>query len=135
MVRCLAGGARAATDLSAELGMTPSAVSQSLVRLERMGLIERRPDEFDRRVRRIALSPLGEQMLRERQSLRVDRARTALESLPVGHRRRLIESLDELIQTLGPAISPQSDSLSLAAEIEQTFPPIAAYSFPEPNNR
>jgi DNA-binding MarR family transcriptional regulator len=134
MMRLLAGEARVASDLSTELGMTPSAVSQTTHRLERMGLIERKTDEVDRRVRRIVLSSHGEQLMLERQALRVERARMALASLSENHRRRLIDSLDELIKSVGPGAAPKPDSLVFVAELEQTLLPMPPYSFPETKN-
>lgn len=47
------------------LHLTKGTVSQSLLLLDRRGLIERYEDEVDRRVVRLRLSPLGEQVLAE----------------------------------------------------------------------
>jgi len=132
MVRSLAGGPRVATDLSVELGMTASAISQTIQRLEKMGMIERHTDESDRRVRRIALSEEGARLLHERQGLRVERARKVLAEMPEEHRRRLIDSLDELIATVLPMstdpIHVALNSISMVAEIESRMPPIAPFS-------
>ena len=49
------------------LGVTKGTVSQSLLLLDRRGLIERYEDEVDRRVVRLRLSEQGEQMLIEMQ--------------------------------------------------------------------
>jgi MarR family transcriptional regulator, negative regulator of the multidrug operon emrRAB len=49
------------------LGVTKGTVSQSLLLLDRRGLIERYQDEVDRRVVRLRLSQQGEQMLEEMQ--------------------------------------------------------------------
>jgi DNA-binding MarR family transcriptional regulator len=133
MIRLLAGQSRIAADLSAELGMTPSAVSQATHRLERMGLIERHADVQDRRIKRLALSPLGTRLMSERQSLRVSRARTALDGLSETHRRRLISSLDELLCALGPGMTVEPDPLALVAELEQTLPPVPPFVPPVPS--
>ncbi len=45
--------------------LTKGTVSQSLLLLDRRGLIERYEDEVDRRVVRLRLSPLGEQLVNE----------------------------------------------------------------------
>jgi MarR family transcriptional repressor of emrRAB len=51
--------------LAEYLGLTKGTVSQSLMLLDRHGLIERYQDEIDRRVVRLRLSPLGEAFLDE----------------------------------------------------------------------
>ena len=49
------------------LGLTKGTVSQTLLLLDRRGLIERFEDEIDRRVVRLRLSSAGEQLLNESQ--------------------------------------------------------------------
>ncbi len=49
------------------LGLTKGTVSQTLLLLDRRGLIERYQDDVDRRVVRLRLSPAGEQLLYESQ--------------------------------------------------------------------
>ena len=49
------------------LNLTKGTVSQSLLLLDRRGLIERYEDEIDRRVVRLRLSSLGEQVIAETQ--------------------------------------------------------------------
>lgn len=51
--------------LAEYLGLTKGTVSQSLLLLDRRGLIERYQDEIDRRVVRLRLSTLGEAFLNE----------------------------------------------------------------------
>ncbi|MES2353244.1 MAG: MarR family transcriptional regulator [Pseudomonadota bacterium] len=53
--------------LSEFLHLTKGTVSQSLMLLDRRGLIERYEDEVDRRVVRLRLSPVGEQLIVESQ--------------------------------------------------------------------
>jgi MarR family transcriptional regulator, negative regulator of the multidrug operon emrRAB len=53
--------------LAEYLSLTKGTVSQSLLLLDRRGLIERYEDEVDRRVVRLRLSPLGEQVINEAQ--------------------------------------------------------------------
>lgn len=119
MMRSLLGGDRAAVELSAELKMSQSAISQTLHRLEAMGLIERKPDANDGRVRLVGLNDLGEKLLLERQSLRVSRAEAVLDKMPRGHRKELIESLTRLAELCEPVSNGQ---LSLVAELEQALP-------------
>ncbi len=49
------------------LGLTKGTVSQTLLLLDRRGLIERFEDDIDRRVVRLRLSPSGERLLYESQ--------------------------------------------------------------------
>jgi MarR family transcriptional repressor of emrRAB len=49
------------------LGLTKGTVSQTLLLLDRRGLVERFEDEIDRRVVRLRLSSAGEQLLAESQ--------------------------------------------------------------------
>ncbi len=51
--------------LAEYLGLTKGTVSQSLLLLDRRGLVERYQDEIDRRVVRLRLSPQGEAFLGE----------------------------------------------------------------------
>jgi MarR family transcriptional regulator, negative regulator of the multidrug operon emrRAB len=53
--------------LSDYLGLTKGTVSQTLLVLDRRGLIERYQDDVDRRVVRLRLSAAGEQLLYENQ--------------------------------------------------------------------
>jgi MarR family transcriptional repressor of emrRAB len=53
--------------LAAYLGLTKGTVSQTLLILDRRGLIERYQDDVDRRVVRLRLSTAGEQLLYESQ--------------------------------------------------------------------
>jgi DNA-binding MarR family transcriptional regulator len=53
--------------LAEYLGLTKGTVSQTLLLLDRRGLIERFEDEIDRRVVRLRLSTAGEQFLSEAQ--------------------------------------------------------------------
>jgi len=129
MVRALVED-RTTAELSTGLSMTPSAVSQTIHRLEGMGLIERRQDNHDRRVHQLGLSKLGERLLRERQALRVERARQVLENLPDPDRQILLRSLSQLVEASEPLRKPGDESLTLVAELEQTLPAITPYSKP-----
>ena len=53
--------------LAEYLGLTKGTVSQTLLLLDRSGLIERFEDDVDRRVVRLRLSPSGERLLYEAQ--------------------------------------------------------------------
>lgn len=114
------------SEISAGLGMTPSAVSQTVSRLEKIGLVERLTDTSDRRIRRLVLSPEGNRLMKERQRLRVERAKGVLAAIPATHRARLIATLEELLAAAGPYLE-EHESLALVAELEQSMPTIPPY--------
>ena len=58
-------GACGVTEISESLGITPAGTSQMLNRLVHDGLIERSEDALDRRVKRIVLTPKGQETLQE----------------------------------------------------------------------
>lgn len=112
-------------EISADLGMTASAVSQTVSRLEKMGFVERLPDASDRRVRRLTLSKEGLRLMRERQKLRIERSLAALGAISDEHRARLINVLEELLIAAGPIY--EAESLALVTELEQSLPIIPPY--------
>jgi DNA-binding MarR family transcriptional regulator len=132
MLRALHGQDRSAVDLSADLGMSQSAVSQTLHRLEAMDLIERRPDAHDARVRLVGLSETGERLLHARQAQRVSRAQEVLAKLSERHRRELVEALSSLASLCEPS---GKEPLFLVAELEQTLPLIPPLSHSRTKNR
>lgn len=52
-------------DLAAQLGLTPSAVTRSLIPLEKIGLVKRERDARDARVGYASLTKAGERVLEE----------------------------------------------------------------------
>lgn len=58
-------GSRGITDLGEDLGVTSSAASQLLERLVQQGLVLRSEDPSDRRVKQVALTDKGLQVLQE----------------------------------------------------------------------
>ena len=55
--------APALSELAGEIGLSVPATGRAIDGLVRSGLVSRREDEADRRVKRLALTPGGEQML------------------------------------------------------------------------
>jgi DNA-binding MarR family transcriptional regulator len=58
-------GVRSVSDIGNDLGITSAAASQMLDRLVQQGLIARSEDPHDRRGKRIALTDIGRQVIRE----------------------------------------------------------------------
>jgi DNA-binding MarR family transcriptional regulator len=59
-----AEGGSTVGDLAADLGRPLSATSRLLDQLVRRGLVGRQEDERDRRVKRVALAPRGQELVR-----------------------------------------------------------------------
>lgn len=80
------------------LGLTKGTVSQSLLLLDRRGLIERYEDELDRRVVRLRPSAAGEQFLAEAQPAIV--WQNATRNLSPNRIRNAVSALRESVSTL-----------------------------------
>src|SRR2546422_11362362 len=78
----LQAGSRTPSAIGEELGISVSAVTQIADRLELSGLVERVAARDDRRVRRLQLTPRGEEMMRSRRETRIRSAAEALQQLP-----------------------------------------------------
>lgn len=113
IMRLLSMAPRTATGLSEELGMTPSAVSQTVQRLEKFGLVTRDVDSADRRVRHLDLSVLGHRLMIERHEMRVDHAGKILAKLHPTVRAQLISSVHAVLQV--------DEKVFLGEEADQTF--------------
>lgn len=87
---------RSMTQLSRELGVSQSAITQIADRLQAAGLVTRAPDDGDRRVRSLQLTPRARKMLRSRQERRVGRVVTILERMSAADRRNVLASLAAL---------------------------------------
>jgi MarR family transcriptional repressor of emrRAB len=78
------------------LGLTKGTVSQSLILLETKGLIERGADARDRRVVRLALTPLGQALVEPARREGTERWGAAAGALPEGVLYGLTEILRQL---------------------------------------
>ena len=92
----LAEGPLPMSNLSRDLGMSLSAMTQIADRLERSGFVQRVRDEDDRRVRVLQLTPSAERVMHERHERHVQRVMALLESLPVDGRENVIRALSML---------------------------------------
>lgn len=79
-------------ELARRLGMDASNLTGVVDRLEERGLVERRPDPGDRRVRQLALTPEGERLRRALEA-RLMSAPPLLAGLSAGQRRALRDLL------------------------------------------
>lgn len=127
VMRTLFRGDRTVSDLSEEFGLSMSACTQMINRLEAMGLVDRRGDSDDRRIRHIGLSEKGLAQMKERQRLRVSRAQQTLQNLTAEEQERIVWALERLLLEAG-TISGRGDSLTTTAELEQALPVMPPYS-------
>lgn len=80
------------------LGLTKGTVSQSLSVLESYGLIEKIPDVSDRRVVRLVLTPLGNELIKEAIPPRL--LDIAVESLSEERRQAIVDALASMLQAM-----------------------------------
>src|SRR3954453_8112793 len=80
-------------DLAAALGVTPSAVTRTLIPLEKIGLVSRRPDPHDARIGYAALTAAGRRTLTEA----VDSAEMLSEDFLDGTSGRDVAQLEKLL--------------------------------------
>jgi DNA-binding MarR family transcriptional regulator len=84
--------------LAEYLGLTKGTVSQTLLLLDRRGLIERFEDDIDRRVVRLRLSPSGERLLYEAQPTLA--WQNATRNISPNRIRNAVSALREALMTL-----------------------------------
>ncbi|GGN80762.1 MarR family transcriptional regulator [Streptomyces albiflavescens] len=84
------------TTLKASEQITQPAITQLVTRLERDGLVERRPDPEDGRAVLVQVTPAGAQVVRTRQQDRVRRFGQLLEALTPEERRAIGAALPAL---------------------------------------
>jgi DNA-binding MarR family transcriptional regulator len=90
-------GARTMSDLSRELGVSLSAMTQIADRLERAGIVKRTFEGSDRRVRCLQLTPRGKTMMREREESRIQRVSAVVETLTEQARNEVLTALQVLL--------------------------------------
>jgi DNA-binding MarR family transcriptional regulator len=76
--------------------------------LERRGMVERRPDPEDRRVRALFLTPEGREKLARGREIAAVHERELTKGMPAADRRRLIALLGQIVdrQTIGAGVHP-----------------------------
>jgi DNA-binding MarR family transcriptional regulator len=97
LMRALSGGEQTASQLSQSLQMSPSALTQMAGRLILAGLVRKETGEDDRRVRKLALTPHGQELMAERRTTRAGRADAVLKNFPAAKTKELIALLNEVV--------------------------------------
>ena len=94
---------RSMSEISRELGLSPSAVTQVSDRLERRGLIERVFQDQDRRVRKLRLTRKGQQLVRCREAKQLRRITAALNTLSKDELNHIMSGFEILTRSCTPA--------------------------------
>lgn len=105
LIRSLEHGPRTAGEVGAELGLSPSSLSQMVARLEEVGLLHREGDPEDRRHRRLRLTDEATRRLAERSHLRARQAETALAKLTPTDRAALLSAIEKMVAD-EPGVGP-----------------------------
>lgn len=96
LMRLHHGGACPVNEIGQDLRVTPGAASQIVDRLAQQGLLRREEDDHDRRVRRITLTPDGQEIVRQAIESRVAWMRQLVADLEPDEQQAIIDSLDHL---------------------------------------
>jgi DNA-binding MarR family transcriptional regulator len=95
----LCGGMESMSDLSRELGVSLSAMTQVANRLERQGLVERVFDGSDRRVRFLRLTERGEALMRSHEEAQLRRMERCLRQMGQQEAEHVLKSLGALVDS------------------------------------
>ena len=91
------------SDLAAEAGITPSAMTRVLEKLEAQKLVQRvHSADGDGRAAEVAITRHGRQVRAKIDKLMQSRTKTIVSAIPAGFRPQLLAALRMLNQTLGP---------------------------------
>jgi DNA-binding MarR family transcriptional regulator len=93
------------SEISREIGLSPSAVTQVADRLVRRGLVERALENGDRRVRKLKLTSKGLHLMRSHEEKQLRRIGNALENLAQDEVDKMLEGLEILMRSCAPATS------------------------------
>ncbi|MFF4414767.1 MarR family winged helix-turn-helix transcriptional regulator [Streptosporangium sp. NPDC001559] len=102
------------SELKASEQVTQPAITQLVTRLERDGLVRRRPDPTDGRAVLVHITPAGAEIVHSRRADRIARLAELARHLDAGQRRAIAEAL--------PALSEMS---ALAVRLPDEPPPAA----------
>jgi DNA-binding MarR family transcriptional regulator len=109
-------GPRPMSEISRELRVSHSAMTQIADRLERAELVERVAEGSDRRVRRLQLTPRGREIMERREETRIGRIAAALDELSAKKRKDVSAALETFLGACA-ASARQEVPLSLSKAI------------------
>ena len=85
-------------DLAEEMSFSLAGASRSIDALHQRGLVERREDEHDRRVKRVRITPEGQELLRNLNEMRVALLQQFVDDIPADQRRALLDALSPIVE-------------------------------------
>ena len=91
---------RAITDMMAS---DPNTITSTLARMEKHGLIERRPHETDRRAHRVRLLAKGRRTFEKARKVAMELQSHILEALPDAERCRFLENMEVIADACAAA--------------------------------
>lgn len=97
------------TELSSEMGISLSAVTQLADRLVCSGMVERVAGPCDRRVKLLQLTQRGHEVMLARRKRRVDRIERVMQRLTEAERRQAVEILQTLLDTANSEYGSEID--------------------------
>jgi DNA-binding MarR family transcriptional regulator len=118
MMRALEAGAESASAVGENLGLSVSAVTQVANRLESLGLIQRTETLSDRRVKPLALTDRGRELLDLRNQVRVERADTAMRRISLEDQTAILQALT-ILRDAWISEDPSKAVPVISAEVSQ----------------
>ncbi|MFT4086965.1 MAG: MarR family transcriptional regulator [Gordonia sp. (in: high G+C Gram-positive bacteria)] len=99
-------------ELAEHIGLSLAATGRGADRLVTLGLVDRREDPSDRRVKRLSLTADGSRLIEQQCRFRTEDAADLLTDMPHDVRDRLAAALGEAVEYLPPApqAPPESDA-------------------------
>ena len=96
-----------ATEIAEALGLDAGYLSRLLAKLEKDGLLERRPSQQDARAAVISLTRRGKSIFHKLNTRSQEQALTILQNLPTASRLELLSSMQTVERILAPPEQPQ----------------------------
>jgi DNA-binding MarR family transcriptional regulator len=84
-------------DLAEEMSFSLAGASRSIDALHQRGLVERREDEHDRRMKRVRITAEGQELLRRLNEMRVSLLAQFVQTIPDAQRRQLLDALSPIV--------------------------------------
>lgn len=85
-------------ELSIKMTSDPNTIASLLDRMEKTGLVERRPHEKDRRAHRVKLKEKGRKLYTEIRDVAIDLQTQVLKVLPTNEREKFLEHLEAIAE-------------------------------------
>ena len=92
------GPDRSLKEMSEALSFSLAGMSRSIDALHHRGLVERREDEHDRRIKRVRITSQGRDLLRRINEMRVAWLEQFVSTLPDDQRDRLLDALSPIVE-------------------------------------